>query len=183
MKRCVSLLAILGIVGTLLSGCSFVSGDVHGQAIHDEIKDQLETQEPGPVGTVDVGATGGKDWERAIIVCRGASQRALEEALGFSWTDGPKLDNVNFLSMIVYVHRDQVVDWFSAGQDDAVVDHWYFTLCSSPEDPGYDASLDTPVASLSRDTALKFTFSSSTGFSYWYVSAEELSKLAGASGH
>jgi hypothetical protein len=40
-------------------------------------------------------------------------------------------------SALIFATDAKVLKYFSVGQDDALVNHWHFTPCSSPVDPDY----------------------------------------------
>ena len=163
----------LAVVG-MLAGCATTS-EFSDSSIGTQIDSALKPHERAGETSINLGTVVSGDWEKVLVVCRGTTRDQIESALGFKW-DGPDVRAGGFLAMLVFYGRHHVVKYFSAGQDDAIVDHWYFTPCSLTKVP-----IDTGPISLARtDSVIKFTLNKSLGSKhlyFWFVTTTELAAL------
>jgi hypothetical protein len=113
-------------------------------------------------------------WDRAVILCRGATSPEAEAALGFHWFEGAQLESSAFLSTILFVEGDVVKDTLSIGPDSG----WVYVPC--PIDSGSWGEGESPtVAVVSRSRAvIPFTHHHDPDSDFWYVEASAFERLA-----
>jgi hypothetical protein len=166
--------AITTFVVLPLAGCAPQKPSV----IQTDIDSQLKSQASSPEAVVDLSSIPG-DWQRALLVCRGANRQMLDAALGFSWEKAPDPSAPGFLGLIVLASSTKVTDSFLAGldQDRGDVTHWYFAPC--PDDATYRQTT-VPIVDRLRPE-LRFERLQQHKFVYWAVPASELASLPHAS--
>ena len=163
------------LTALLLSACA----PLPSSAVQTAVNSQLKAQESGATATVDFSAIPG-DWDRVLLVCRQATTKQVDEALGFHWSKSPDPRDLNFLSMIVLATSNHVTTWFQAGldQDEDLVTHWYFSPC--PMDGSYR---QTSIPVLKKpNTKVQFQQMKQGNVIWWVVTADELATLGAPKG-
>lgn len=159
----------------LLSGCGYLHGPP-GREINTAITDILSPQEAAGDAVVDLSEVAAGEWTTALIICRGASTKEIDAALGFEWSDGFDPQSAGFLSAIAFADDTDVIRYYVAGFED----DWYITFCPTRE-ALEEEPLDHAVVRLARASAhVSFRHSGGrrTESSYWYVPSEELNSHA-----
>lgn len=176
-KRAAMLIGLVLVV-SCLSGCALFASPPN-EDVGLEVTELLRSREGEGVAVADLSRVVDSDWTTAVIVCDGATPREVREAIGFDWMPASAVDDTSFLSMIVFADDEHVHRFFSAGQDDAWVNHYYFTLCPTWAEDGDHPNV---VVVARAESEIEFTFERSESdpdLSYWYVSSAELNRLAG----
>jgi hypothetical protein len=173
---CALLVAIT--LGLSFTGCGKLSAPIPGTDISNSVDSVLQPQVDRKVAKVNFDTLISGSWNELIIVCKGSTQASLDDSLGFEWSAGPSLADPSFLAMLVFSTGTKVEKYFSAGQDDALVDHWYFTPCSVPADSGYRPGIG-PVKLERTTSSVTFHFEEAQDprFSFWYVASDDLHAL------
>lgn len=179
IARATRLAAVLSAVAAVVTLASCVPSGAHSSdaTVGSAIDEVLKAQTAAGIATVDLGHTVPGRWTKAMIACRGVTKEQLADVLGYAW-DGPDVMSGSFLAMIVFFDSGKVDRFFSAGQDDGVVDHWYFTPCTRAKDPG----LLAPIVLNRNSSRLTFTIDKSLAdphLYFWYVTPAELTRLGG----
>lgn len=159
-----------------LAGCAALSGPPNSET-GDRIAIAIESEADGESSRVNFTNAVAGDWTRMIIIC-GGSRRDANESLGFEWTSLPDPTDPDFLSLAIFATDDEVIEYFEAGKDDGWVDHWAFTFCSVPGDPGYDGVREAQVRVGREQATVQFARSQASDVAYWYVPSAELLRLA-----
>jgi hypothetical protein len=175
MLRSASFAGLCGLLFMQLVGCAAVFGSpIVGQRILTSIDAKLKPEESRGTAAVDLDQTVAGDWDRVVIVCRGATADSVTTALGFDWSAAPDPANPAFLGLLVFANGSRVDSYYLAGQDQDhnLVDHWYFSPC--PTDADYQMS--APIVAERANSAARFTFErDASGDGYWYIRADDLS--------
>jgi hypothetical protein len=150
----------------ILSGCVLFEGPPR-EATGNAINEALRPHEPGPRATVDFGTVVKGDWDRMVVVCGGTSEQ-LTDVAGFPITQVDP-GEAGFESALLFLDGDAVSDYFQVALDDAFVDHWYFTPCALPDNPGYIEVADLQLSLPRPRATLEFTFEDFGSSGYWYV--------------
>ena len=174
--------AVVSTMAVAMVGCALFAGPPN-EATGNLVNDQLRPDTDRGSSIVDFDKTIGGDWDRLLIVCRGATNEDFASLLGFEWHPRPALSAVNFASMLVFATEDHVVASFSTGQDDGWVNVPYFTMC-----PVTDEKNPFPVlVGLDRARSrVRFELRHDPydpDFDRWYVSGATLNRLSAGTGH
>ena len=169
----------------LLAGCSIPSSPRGSSDVGQAVDAQLKRHTQEGKTTLDFDELVPGRWKELLIVCYGTNREATEKSLGFSWLGPRDQDpfNRNFLAMLVFSSGTKVEKFFSVGQDDSLVDHWYFSPCSSPVENSYHDRSE-PIK-LERDSAvldfIYYRYPKDESLSFWYVPTEKLDELEAGS--
>lgn len=159
----------------LATGFSSFRQPIAGDAIGNSVNAELEQHEKVGVATVDFGQLVPGKWNKLVIACFDATNRALDTALGFHWPQAPNMSGNNFFAMLVFSTGSRVEKYYNIGQNDLQED-WYFTPCTSPIGGG--AAQSQPIAISRRATNIEFVFDHSVeDHHFWYVSSKEARRL------
>lgn len=152
-----------------LSACSFML-----PSLGNTLRDELRASEQRREATVDFSETFPSSWTQLTIVCRGATERELNKALGYEWTDAPNLNSPAFLSMIVLSNTGGVIDHFNFGQNDFEED-----LYVNPCPPGTADEIDNFTIAVVEvaDSNVNFIYQPAAPGDHWYVSESEFARL------
>jgi hypothetical protein len=127
--------AAFALIGVLaLTACS--SSNEEAKAA---IFDSLRPFESDGIATIELGKVVPGDWTQAVIVCRGAEQGAVDDALGFTWSGGPDISSPAFAAMFVFSDGASVESYVNLDQDKFAANDFYVDPCplSSPVPPDY----------------------------------------------
>lgn len=120
---------------TSLAGCSSPNQDAQ-RALTEALK-PLESE---GVATIDLDEVVPGAWSKAILVCRGASENDLDDALGFPWREGPDLGSAGFGAMFVFSTAGAVESYVNLGQDKFNGNDSYVSPCPVASDIGIKVS-------------------------------------------
>lgn len=171
--------AALAVGATFLSGCvvlGYLNADPPGYEVGLQIEDVLREAEDLGTTVVNLDHVIDGDWPQAVIVC-GGTRAELHETLGFEW-NGINPERAGLLSAVLFATADSVDTYFQAGLDDAWVNHWYFTLCSTVQDDPEGETFELQFSLPRSESRVPFTFYRDDPFSYWYVAREALPELS-----
>jgi len=114
------------------------------------------------------------DWDRMVIICRGATTSEVDGLLGFHWDGAAQVRSDAFLSAMVFVHGATVETSVSTGPDSG----WVYVPCPLDLDDSAGAGRAGRAVSVERMDAVRFTHHRDVDTDFWYVDESEFSRLA-----
>ncbi len=114
------------------------------------------------------------DWDRVVVVCRGAGQSDVSRALGFESETVPRVDSAAFLSAMIFASGDRVEYVVATGPDS----DWPYVPCATPAERTESVPSEPYIAVLLRaDAVVRFTHHTTSYTQYWSVAPTEFQRL------
>jgi hypothetical protein len=155
---------IAGLVLSLtLSGCSTLGVNLPGHAVYKDIRAQLDETTGTTSVEVNLADVVDGGWSRVLTVCRGATARQIDDALGFSWAESDVVNDEGFIGMFVFADQAKVTDYYDAGKNDGA-ENLDLLPCQDPQ--RLDGTTTGVFERARADSLVEFRYWSDGG--YWY---------------